>query len=260
LLPGHPHVEVAGGEPRSVPVRGLTRAIRVKIASERGEFEQAFQLLSERYKARGLEAPDARKYRYTEHHTLPGTVTFVALEADRVVATLSLVPDNTALGLPMECIYAEEVDSLRRRGRRLGEVISLAEDGLSYREFLRVFGALIRMMGQYHVRQGGDAWVIAVNPRHRDFYCRVHGFVPLGPRRAYSAVQDNPAEALELDMESMRERVPAKYHEYFGEPIPRSVLTPLAWPADFAHEFGADTAVGRRRTTTNARAAGVCVG
>jgi hypothetical protein len=47
-------------------------------------------------------------------------------------------------------------------------VISLAEDGLSRRESLRVFMALIRVMFQYHVAQGGDTWVITVNPRHRN--------------------------------------------------------------------------------------------
>jgi hypothetical protein len=38
--------------------------------------------------------------------------------------TMSLVPDNTLLGLPLEAIFREEVRGLRRQRRRVGEVIS----------------------------------------------------------------------------------------------------------------------------------------
>src|SRR5262249_20006370 len=41
----------------SFSVPGVTRDIRVKIASERSEFEQAFGLLAANHRARGYEAP-----------------------------------------------------------------------------------------------------------------------------------------------------------------------------------------------------------
>lgn len=101
----------------SILVRGLSRAIRVKIASKRDEFEQAFRMIAERYKAKGYDRPDSGPYHFTPYHTLPGTVTFVAKDGDRVVATLSMVPDNDVLGLPMESIYGDEVAALRRENR-----------------------------------------------------------------------------------------------------------------------------------------------
>src|SRR5207249_229755 len=104
---GHRH---EGEDVRSVAVPCAGRQVRVKIAGEREEFEQAFRLLAKRYKARGYDAPGPGEYRFTPYHALPGTVTFVAKEGDRVVATLSLVPDNESLGLPMESIYGEEVE------------------------------------------------------------------------------------------------------------------------------------------------------
>jgi hypothetical protein len=228
----------------------------VKIASERGEFEQAFRLLACRYKARGYDPPSARAFRFTPHHALPGTVTFVAKDGERVVATLSLVPDNPSLGLPMERLYGEEIEDLRREGRQLAEVISLAEDGLSHREFLRVFGAMIRVMFQYHVRHGGDTWVITVNPRHRNYYRKVLGFVPLGSCRSYSAVRDHPAEAFLLDVDLMRENAPGKYREIFGEPLPWPVLTATARPADHARDFGAESTQADYRTILGVLAAG----
>jgi hypothetical protein len=182
-----------GNAGSSVMVHGLDRAIRVKIASRRDEFEQAFRLVADRYRAKGYDSPDSGPYRYTPHHALPGTVTFVAKQGDRVVATLTMVPDNDLLGLPMESIYGAEIAALRAEGRSLAEVTCLAEEGLTVREFLDVFSALIRLVCQYHVRHGGDSWVITINPRHSAFYRRVLGFEPIGPCRSYAAVGDHPS-------------------------------------------------------------------
>src|SRR6266851_6392264 len=88
---------------RSFNVPGIARNVEVKIASERNEWEQAFALLAETYKARGYEAADSNALRFTPFHALPDTVTFVAKYQGNVIATLSLVLDNNLLGLPMEC-------------------------------------------------------------------------------------------------------------------------------------------------------------
>ena len=244
------------GDLGSILVPGGGRPIRVKIASDRDEFEQAFRLVAARYRARGYDTAGAAPFRFTPFHALPGTVTFVAKDGDRVVATLSLVPDNQTLGLPMESIYGSEVEDLRAEGRKLGEVTSLAEDGLSAREFLRVFSSMIRLVCQYHVRHGGDSWVITVNPRHRAFYCKVLGFVPLGPCRSYSAVGDHPAEAFLLDMGLLRNNAPEKFQEIFGEALPRPILTPTARPADHAFHFAARSSQADHRTILGVLAAG----
>ena len=245
-----------GTDPRSIAVHGLGRPIRVKIASERDEFEQAFRLVADRYKSRGYLTEGSGSFRFTPHHALPGTVTFVAKDGDRVVATLSLVPDNETLGLPMESIYGEEIANLRREGRTLGEVTCLAEEGLNPREFLKVFSAMVRVMFQYHVRRGGDTWVITVNPRHRSYYSKVLGFSPLGPCRSYSSVGDHPAEAFYLDADQMRESVPEKHDEIFGEVLPWPVMLAAQRPSDHALYFGARSSQADYRTILKVLAAG----
>jgi hypothetical protein len=222
----------------SFRVPGLSRDIQVKIATEQEEFEEAFELLAANYRARGYEAPSDQPYRFTPHHALPGTVTLVAKHEGHVVATLSLVPDNAILGLPMESIYGEEIEQLRREGRKLAEVVSLADEGLSLREFIQVFKALIKLEKQYHARQGGDSWVITVNPRHRGFYQKVLGFASLGERRSYPKVQDHPAEAYLLDLELMATNAPQMYQEVFGDELPESVLTAGRWSVDRVRYFG----------------------
>jgi hypothetical protein len=223
--------------PWATPVTGIARAIEVKIASERAEWEQAFQMVGASYQARGY-GPAARfNLRFPPYHALPDTVTFVAKEGLNVIASLSLVLDNALLGLPMESIYPTEIDELRAAGRRLVEVTGLADDGLNTREFIPVFVALMRLMTQYCLSQAADAMVIAINPRHRIFYRRVLGFVPLGPCRAYPAVQNHPAEAYLLDEGLLRTNAPAIYQRVIGERLPPQALVAPVMPRHLVLHF-----------------------
>jgi hypothetical protein len=221
----------------SVAVPGVARDIRVKIASNRAEWEQAFRLAAASYRARGYEAANEGTVRFTPYHTLPDTKVFVATHDGQVVATLTYVPDNTLLGLPLESIFMSEIHQLRRSGRRLAEAISLADDHLKLREFAQVFSSLIKLAMQYHASRRGDTWVIAVNPRHRCFYTKVMGFVPLGSCRDYPLVQGAPAEAFMLDMPLMRSNAPEKHQEIFGEWLPRRALKPKRMPRSLAEHF-----------------------
>ncbi len=211
--------------PLAVRVPGVARDIRIKIASERDEWREAFQLVSSNYQARGYEEPFASKVRFTPYHALPDLVTLVAKLEGRVLATFSLVPDNTLLGLPLEGIYSEEIRGLRRERRRLVEVTSFAADkDLRLREFRPVFICLIRFLVQYHLSQGGDTWVLTVNPRHRDFYIKALGSAPLGPPRTYSSVQNHPAEGYWFDMDLMRRSAPDMADELLSDPLPGEAL------------------------------------
>jgi hypothetical protein len=229
---------VAGPAQSSFRIPGLTRDIRVKIATEHDEFEDTFELLAANYRARGYEAPSEKPYRFTPYHALPGTVTLVAKHEGRVVATLSLVPDTALMGLPMEGIYAPEIAELRRQGRRMAEAISLADMGLSIREFVQVFKALIKLAMQFHAQRGGDTWVITVNPRHASFYQKVLGFALLGSQRSYPTVQNHPAVAYLLDLELMEANAPQMFKEVFGDELPESVLTSGRWSAERVRYFG----------------------
>jgi hypothetical protein len=212
-------------DPRAIPVPGLKREIRVKIAADRAEWKDAFRLVALNYQACGYEAPLASKVRFTPYHALPDSVAFVAKHQDRVLMTFTLVPDNTLLGLPLESIFGEEVRQLRRQRRRLVEVISLAADSqVAPREFRPIFVTMIKLMMHYHVGHGGDTWVITVNPRHRDFYTKGMGYVSLGPPRLYPDVQDHPAEAYMLDVGLMKANAPKMYQQVFGQPLPGDAL------------------------------------
>ena len=186
--------------------------------------------------------------RFTPYHALPDTQTLVAKHAGHVVATFSIVLDNTLLGLPMESIYGDEIAALRNNGHRLLETTSLADTGLSVREFMQVFVALIRLGMQYHTANGGDTYVITVNPRHKSFYSKVLGFLPLGPCRSYACVQDAPAEAFWVSNTLLQERRPRMNREIFGEPLPKEALVAPKVPRDLIRYFDQQSSLGDPKT------------
>jgi hypothetical protein len=217
--------------PSAVPVPGVQREIVVKIASTRNEWEKAFSLVANNYRAKGYEGSMSCKVRFTPYHAIPETVTFLALLGDEVLMTMSLVADNTLLGLPLECIYPDEVNTLRRQQRRLGEVISLAASKeLDMRESRQTFISLIRLLTHYHVSRGGDTWVITVNPKHSDYYTKAIGYVELGPRRHYPGVEGHPAEAFWVDLDLMKTTAPKKYAEIVEEWMPGEALISMQMP------------------------------
>ncbi|MFL5245597.1 MAG: N-acyl amino acid synthase FeeM domain-containing protein [Gemmataceae bacterium] len=221
----------------SVPVVGIGRNVQAKIAQQRGDLEQAFALVASNYRARGYEPSQSHNLRFTPFHALPDTAVFVAKQDRQVVATLSLVVDNSLIGLPMECIYADEIARLRAEGRRLVEVTSLADCDLSLREFLPVFITLMQLLTQYSIQKGANTLVISINPRHRTFYKKVMGFVPFGAWRAYPAVQNHPAEGYFLDVALLKSNAPAMYEKVVGQALPPHVLTAYPMPHHLIDSF-----------------------
>jgi hypothetical protein len=139
----------------------------------------------------------------------------------------------------MESIYGPEVAELRAAGLRPAEAISLADTGLTIREFVPVFKALIKLAMQYHGSRGGDSWIITVNPRHSSFYQKVLGFIPLGPKRCYPTVQNHPAEAYLLTAQSMAASAPEMYQDVFGDLLLEPVLEAPRWSEQCVRYFGA---------------------
>ena len=97
-----------------------------KIADRRAEWEQAFRLLHDVSVQAGYYQPKASGMRVAPCHAVPSTAVFVALKGDEVVGTMTLVEDSP-LGVPMETIFAEEVNRYRVQKRNVAEVSALAK-------------------------------------------------------------------------------------------------------------------------------------
>jgi hypothetical protein len=134
--------------------------------------------------------------------------------------TVTLIGDGR-LGLPMERVFADEIDQKRDAGLSLAEVSCLAfQSGLTRIESWSLFLGLNRLLAQYARRVGVDALVIATHPRHLPVYQRNMGFVQIGGTRTYPSVCNNPAVAGCLEFAEVDRHHPPTWEAIFGRPIP----------------------------------------
>jgi hypothetical protein len=205
--------------------------IHYKIADNLSERKAAFRLLYEAYVGARLMLPNPHEMRVMPHHLLPTTTLLIALQREQVVATVSLIGDGR-LGLPIERIYADEIDQRRDPSRWLGEVSSLASRRLSASSRLDVFVNLMRLMAQHARRSGLDHLMAAVHPRHARFYQRRLGFETFGSEKAYPAVRNMPAVPLFLDFAQLEREEHQNYGVFFGQPLCETKL--IGWPISSA--------------------------
>jgi len=202
-------------------------AVEVRPAADRKELENAYRLVYQSYLHRGYIEPNPHQLRMTLFNAIPETVTFVSLHQKETIATVSLVPDSPA-GLPMDEIYHDEVESLRRKGHRLAEVTMLADRRLEIRRTLPVLLSLMKLVFDYarYVLKLNDL-CITINPRHDEFYKRYLLFDDLGELRTYPSVRGNPAVARRLDLDHVRAKCeghPLLLRLFFEELTPRALL------------------------------------
>ncbi len=199
--------------------------ITYKIASCREEREAAFRLVYDAYTQGGLIDSNPYEMRVTPFHLVATTDVFIARHEGNVVYTLTLVSDDFA-GLPMQSIYASEIDERRKNGCYLAEVSCLAsrQDYFSRSRMLDVFVQLLGLTCQYCRRNDIDRLLIAIHPRHSRFYRRLLGVEQIGEVKQYACVRDHPAVACEHDFVRMdQERYPM-YDRIYGHLFHRAEL------------------------------------
>ena len=103
--------------------------LRFGVARDTTALDGAFRLVHGQYVWRGfMQAPHWSGRRVDLRHALPSTRVFVVQDGARVVGTASVFQDS-ALGLPMDGVFADQLAEMRATGRRVGEVSALAMDG-----------------------------------------------------------------------------------------------------------------------------------
>ncbi len=197
----------------------------LKIAETKNELEAAYKLLHDVYVEKGYMKPHPSEMRISIYNALPHAITFLARDSEvpfpdgkkaipskrikhKTIGTITLVIDS-ALGLPMEDIYYEEIQSLRRKYLKLAEVSSLAISP-EYR-YEKMFMYLNQFLVGFALFAGVTNLVIAVNPKHADFYKKVLFFEVIGPERSYSKVQGAPAVAMHLNLKTAENQIKNGY-------------------------------------------------
>jgi len=212
------------------------KKIVYRVARTRDELEQAFALVYKEYRCRGFIPKYYKsKLRMSLYNALPSTTTFVALQGGKVVGTVTLIPDSP-LGLPMDKIYKEEVDGLRKKGRRVAEVSQLATDNRLFpKKWFSMFNfsklmfvlRLFKIVLDYGMRvEKLNDFCIAINPKHQYLY-KFLEFESLGDLKYYGSVNRAPAIAKRLDLDKAEEHTRSRkglYRIFFSRNTEPSVF------------------------------------
>jgi hypothetical protein len=175
-----------------------------KLAESKDELLQAYRLLYNEYFRAGYTPARPDGMLFTRHHLHPGTRVLVACYRERVVSTAAIVGDSREMGLPMDELYRGELAVLRRQGRNVAEVCSLASDrsGLAP-SLIRLF---TRTLFLCSLHLNFDDVCVMVNPKHVPLYRRWCDLEILGFERHYSKV-NAPAVALRTDLHKARQYI-----------------------------------------------------
>ena len=205
-----------------------------EIARTCEDFESALRLLYESYVRAGLAVRNPSGIRLTPYHLLNTTEVFVAKIRGEVVMTISLIADGE-LGLPMEAMYANEIEELRTLGKRVAEVGCFADRRLDVTGFSPAFNTLTKLLVQTARHRGQDTLVVAVHPRHAKFYRRLLGFQDIGGLAYCEYVSNRPAVALLLDL--TQQHGTKQYNAFAQDPFPVSALQTKAFDQDTMRYF-----------------------
>ena len=217
------HDRVSNSRPIANKRERTNHKLDFRIASSRQEWEAALGLVYRAYVRSGLIQMNRYRMRVTPYHALPTTEVLIASKGDEVLCTMSVVGDGH-LGLPMEAIYAEEVERRRLQGLSLAEVSCLADERDGSDQSFATVSRLMALTAQSATYRGIDQLLIAVHPRHVKFYERFIAFEVIGEQKTYASVCDHPAVAMALDLNGLSFDQPRAYKRLFGAPFDDDLL------------------------------------
>jgi hypothetical protein len=201
------------------------RAVRSAL-----ELKMAAHLVYLEYRRMKYSLPNKGQLRMSIHQMVKKSTTLVAIYKGKyIMGTMTLMEDSP-LGLPMDKIYSEELNFLRREGRRLVECGMLAMNkklldhpalALSQTERMIIMLYMIKAMTHYLRNQTEvDMLVACFHPKHAFFYEGIM-LTPLAGLKKYETVQDSPAVAYKWDMRELEKTASSPMQHFFGFGSPK---------------------------------------
>jgi hypothetical protein len=131
---------------------------------------QAYQLVYQRYLEVGFCKANKTKMYFGFHELLIDTRTFVAVFDGKVIATLSVVMDNSA-GLPSDHLFANELNKFRNTSRKIAEISRFAVSSDFKKNSVFILQYLFQLLyHSYVISSNVTDCVILVEPKH----CKVY--------------------------------------------------------------------------------------
>lgn len=144
--------------------------ITFKIADTKELLLQSYQLVYQRYIDVGFCKKNENQIYFGLHDLLPDTRTFVAEIEGKVIATLSVIIDNSA-GLPCDHLFKDEVNHFRDTSKYLAEISRFAVSQDFKKYSVVIFQYLFQLLyHSYVIGSNVTDCIIMVEPRH----CKVY--------------------------------------------------------------------------------------
>jgi len=190
--------------------------LNYRPAANAEEVCDAWALVYEAYVRTGLIDPNPHSL-HTYPQILDSEYVVIIGQIDSLtVSTLSAYVGDAPGSLPLESIFANEIDEFRQQGKRLLELGLFAD---RRQHIFRSFDALLELMRfttYFGICQGCSDAVIGVHPDHVGFYERILGFEAHGTVKPHPGVRGHPAVLMQMDWSRQSSReVPAKGIRYF---------------------------------------------
>lgn len=173
--------------------------IVIRLAETHEEIEAANRLVYRNYI--NLYWPeDEAAFRRNKYVHSSARRACVAIEAGRVIGTMSLIKDSPGLGVPSDTFYPDMVRGYRQSGEQLAEFSCLAIDREAKRtQHLVAF--LFKFLLQYSFYCAEiDRVILSCRPNHADFYERNLGFQKLTDPAPYPYAGNVRCQLLTLDL------------------------------------------------------------
>ncbi len=196
---------------------GPLRNVRYKVAETYDEYLQAFKLVQDNYKRLGMTKSDDF-IKTTKFNLLPTTLVMIAMNDDEVIATVSLVIDNS-LGLPTE--EYQDISFLRKNGARIVEIGALTVKE-EWRSRSRGVFIPLTCYCNYYAREiiGAKYAVISIRKSVQSFYEDIYLFKQLGEVKKYDGVNNLKSVSMYTDL---TEQLEETHKVYRNSPMDKSV-------------------------------------
>ena len=167
------------------------------------EFRDAFRLVHDTFVDAGYIRPTVSGMRIRPFDALPDMATFIAFSEshERTIGVLSVLGDQSNLGLPGDSVFGAELDALRAQGSRLCEVTNQAVAN-GFRKS-GVCTELMRCGLAHSLAMGFTDAIAIVSPSHAGTY-KLLGFEQVGDVRSYSQTIHDPVIAMQLNIDRFR--------------------------------------------------------
>lgn len=171
------------------------------IARRVEDVVEAWRLVYDAYRRIGIINENEFGIHTVPQAVGPRTVVVLGRLHGEPVTTISAYADGPE-GLPLDSVYRDELDALRREGRRLVEVGLLGDRRANLARRAATLFDLMRYVFFFAVHYPADDIVIGVHPHHAKFYMQCFAFDEMGPVKNYAMVNDALVVGLRLDLQT----------------------------------------------------------